>query len=532
MRVVIACSLFGLLLLTGCPATGIVCNEGTIGCNAGCVDPTVDKRNCGACGQSCGPDQECVASTCVCGPGTVSCGGACVVTDSDTKNCGGCGNTCSSGQVCEAGACKASCTIGLNILCGTACVTPASDPLNCGGCGLQCSSGQSCRNATCTYDLVAACYWSGQVVGLNASSLTMSAKTSLGTNPAALATMQGAVLAADGQDQLVYQASISSTGLQALARANRTGAVPNQVLVDGTFAYVVNATTGSLQVLQQGSDAGQVTLDAGATGGVALGTVGELNFGMNSYPQGVAKAGGSLWVPLYGGFGADAADAGQQVVQVSLATPGTPTETARVSLKSLDLHAFDGGSPVARPWAVTAHNGAVYVVLNNLNPSTYVPEGPGLLARIDATSSALTTVGLGSGCLNPQWAAEVGGKLAVSCGGLVTYSPTYTVDRIDSAGLVVLDEQDQVFATWSSACPVDAGVLADGGSSCAPLLPGRFTVRGQRILLGDQNAGRIVVFDVSDAGLSEVRGVGNALATCPISPVSGAGNVSDLVSLP
>jgi hypothetical protein len=65
MRVVIAVAVGGLVLLTGCPATGIVCNEGTIGCNAGCVDPAVDKRNCGGCGQSCGADQECVASTCV-----------------------------------------------------------------------------------------------------------------------------------------------------------------------------------------------------------------------------------------------------------------------------------------------------------------------------------------------------------------------------------------------------------------------------------------------------------------------------------
>ncbi len=536
MRAVIAfgCAALVVLVLTGCPPTGIVCNPGTIGCNAGCVDPANDKRNCGACGQSCGNNRECVDSVCTCGPGTTSCpDGTCAVIDSDPNNCGGCGVVCGSGQVCEASMCKMACTAGVDLVCSGACVDPGNDPNNCGGCGNTCASGQSCRNSVCTFDVVAACYWSGQVVGLNATTLTLGSKTALGTNPGALTVMEGTVLMADGQDQRLYQASISQSGLSAVARANQTGAVPNQVLVDGTFAYVVNAGTGSLQVLQQGATAGSLALDAGVAGGVQLGTVGELNFGMNSYPQGVAKAGGSLWVPLYGGFGAAAADAGQMVSQLSLATPSTPTETARVSLKGLDLHAFDGGHPVARPWAVAAHANAVYVVLNNLNPDTYVPEGPGLLARIDPSTKALSTIVLGSNCLNPQWLAEVGGtRLAVSCGGVVTYSPSFTVDRIDSAGVVVLDEQDHVFAQWSSQCPADAGTLADGGPSCAPMLPGRFTVRGSRILLGDQNAGRVVVLDVSDAGVTEVRGVSNALATCPISPASGAGNVSDLVSVP
>jgi hypothetical protein len=167
-------------------------------------------------------------------------------------------------------------------------------------------------------------------------------------------------------------------------------------------------------------------------------------------------------------------------------------------------------------------------VLNNLNPDTYAPEGPGLLARIDPGTDAVSVIDLGGArCLNPQWAATVGDKLVVSCGGQVTYTPTFTIESVRAAGLVLVDELDQVAASWSSACPagLDAG-------ACLPMMPGRFTVRGARVLLGDQNAGRVVVLDVSDAGFTEVRGVTDAVATCPVSALTGAANVSDLVSLP
>jgi hypothetical protein len=605
MRVVFAVCLFSLVVLTGCPSTGVVCRAGTDPCGSGCIDKSSDKRNCGGCGIACGASQQCNAGNCECEAGTSLCNGECVVTDYDTancgtcgkacasggtctlgvcgcpaglttcssacvatandvKNCGLCGKACATGEVCDQGACKVSCTSPA-VACGTACATLATDRLNCGMCGKTClatescvagqcacpagqtacagacvdtststthcgqcgqgcSGGQSCRAGVCTFDVVAACYWSGQAVGFNATTFAKGTLSDLGTNPAALAVKAGVLLAADGMDQRVYQAVLSPSGLAQASRANATGAVPNQVLVDGANVYVVNATSGTLQVLVDGADAGRVTV-AGVDGGLGMGTVSELNFGMNSYPQGVARVGDAVWVPLYGGYGAAAADAGQVVVRVAVANPGV--EVARVSLKSLDLKAFDGGTPgVARPWAITSHRGAVYVVLNNLNPDTYAPEGPGLLARIDPATNAVSAIDLGAArCLNPQWAASVGDALAVSCGGLVSYTPTYTVDSVRAAGLVLLNAQDQVSASWSSACPVDAG-------TCAPMMPGRFTVRGARVLLGDQNAGRVVVLDVADGGLTEVRGVTNALSTCPISAATGAGNVSDLVSLP
>lgn len=523
-------------MLSGCPSTGIVCRAGTTPCGLGCVDTANDVRNCGACGAACGASQECLSGTCKCTTGTTQCGAACVVLDYDARHCGTCDHACADGQVCELGTCQTSCSVGTSLKCGDSCVDPLTNPQHCGACNHVCEQGQVCRAGACGYEAVAACYWSGQAVGFSSTTGSRGPLSDLGTNPGALASYQGTLLAADGTDNRLYQAVANATGggFSQVTRANTTGSVPNQVLVAAPYVYVANAASGTLQVLKVGVDGGDVVeLDAGVTGGVQLGTVAELQLGMNSYPEGVAKVGDSLWVPLFGGFGADGADAGQVVVRVSVANPEMPTETGRVSLKDLDLKAFDGGAPVARPFAITARNGALYVALDNLNPDTYAVEGPGLVARIQPEDGGVSVIDLGAAdCVNPQWLAAVGDSLAVSCGGSVQYSPTFTVDAVTQAGLVLLNAQDQKVAAWSSACPADAGVLADGGVACMPMMPGRFTVVGQRILLGDQNAGRLVFLDVADGGLVEVKGVSDALNLCPISPLTGAGNVSDVVATP
>jgi hypothetical protein len=125
--------------------------------------------------------------------------------------------------------------------------------------------------------------------------------------------------------------------------------------------------------------------------------------------------------------------------------------------------------------------------------------------------------------LNPQWLAAVGDGLAVSCGGQVNYSPTFSIDSVTAAGLVLLDAQDTKVATWSSAttCAADAG--------CLPMMPGRFAVVGNQVLLSDQNGGRVVVLEVADGGLREVRAGSNALDLCPVG-VTGAANVADVVA--
>lgn len=522
------------LFLMACPPTGVVCKPGTLPCGTGCIDPESDRRNCGACGTACGAQQDCNAGVCACRAGTTLCDGACVDTNYDPAHCGvpdggataQCGVACSTGQVCELGACKTSCSAGLT-RCLASCVDTQADEANCGACDVACAQGQQCKAGACDYEVVAACYWSGQLVGFDPATGVKGPLSDIGSNPAALARLGTQLLAADGTDKRLYSAVPAAGGAYALGNtASVTGSVPNQVVVDGVYVYVVNAGTHTLQVLKVGGDAGVITLDAGVAA-QQLGTVAEVSFGTGSFPQGIAKVGSQLFVPLYGGYGAEAADAGQEVAKVDVTNPEQPALAGRVSLKALDLKPFDGGAPVARPWAIVARNGQVYVALNNLNADTYAPEGPGLVAKVNPTSGAVTGIDLGAGeCLNPQWLAAIGDRLAVSCGGLITYSPSYAVESVTAAGVVLLDAQDQRVATWSSSGACAAG----GDAGCLPMMPGRLAVSGNQVLVSDQNGGRVVVLEVADGGLREVRGAANALAVCPVSDLTGVANVADLLS--
>jgi hypothetical protein len=510
------------LVLVGCPDTGIVCRDGTNRCGTGCADYTSDRRNCGGCGQACAVGQVCEASQCVCQAGTTLCDGRCVVLATDPTSCGACGMACAPGQVCERSQCKAACTAGISLRCGDSCVDATADATNCGGCGNTCQAGQKCVSGACTSDVVVACFSSGQVAGLSASTLQRTPLASLGTAPAALASMQGVLLSADGLDRRLNQADVPAGALwrQLPGRAIATGAVPNQVLVDGDVAYVVNAESGTLQVVRKGPADGDA--------GLALSTVQELVLGANTFPQGLVKVGASVWIPLYGGFGAAAADAGQRLLEVDVSTPESPRVVKDVSLTGLDLKAFDGGAPVPRPWAITTRGGALYVALNNLDPDTYQPAGPGLLAKVDPSTRSAQTLDLGAdACLNPQWVAPFGDGLAVSCGGKATYSgANFVLSAIERAGVVVLDSMDRRVATWSPtppSCP-DAG-------ACPLFLPGRFGVKDARLFLADQNAGRLTVLELVDGGLVERRGpaMNDGLAVCPPNATSGVANVSDVL---
>lgn len=521
-------SLGVVVLMTACPPTGVVCKPGTLPCGTGCIDPASDRRNCGACGNACGPQQDCLESVCSCRTGTQRCSdGVCAAVAFDAKNCGRCGLACATGEVCESGQCQASCTPGLT-RCIASCVDVATDESNCGSCGVICAQGQQCRDGACDYEAVAACYWSGQLVGFDPTTGVKGPLSDVGSNPAALARLGTTLLSADGTDRRLYSALPTASGeYEKTNLASTTGAVPNQVLVDRPFVYVVNAGSGTLTVLREDADAGVLRLDAGVEGTLVLGAVAEVAFGANTFPQGLAKVDSQLWVPLFGGYGAEAADAGQELAKVDITNPAAPTLAGRVPLKNIPLSPFDGGAPVARPWAIVARNGALYVALSNLNPDTYAPEGPGLVARVDATSEAVTVIDLGAqDCLNPQWIGVVGDALAVSCGGAITYSPTFSVESVAAAGVVAIDALDSKLpGVWSSA-----GSCAALDAGCMPMMPGRFAVSGQRLLVSDQNGGRVVVLEVGDGGVSEVRAGSNALAVCPVSASSGVANVADILT--
>ncbi|MHB8874783.1 MAG: MXAN_6577-like cysteine-rich protein [Myxococcaceae bacterium] len=578
-----------------CQTGSCVCQWGSTACDGECVATGSDPRNCGSCGHACQPGQECRSSKCECQAGATACGGECVVTASDPLHCGDCDTACVANQVCE-GTCKTSCSLGTSTQCGLSCVNLTLDPRNCGSCGHVCPSGQvcqssncecpsgttacgggcvklaqdpnhcgacdracenaqSCHGGFCSYDVVAACMSNGQLTGLQAGSFFKGPAEALGTGPSALAAVKDVLLVADGIDKKLYQARLTSEGGHAFAQhpgAVPTGDAPNQVLVDDPYVYVVNAAGGTLQVLLRAGelpDGGTPDAGGGDGGielppdggffplGLQLTTVGELSFGPNSFPEGMAKLGNFLYVPLYGGYGAAAAAVGQKVVKVDISNPRLPVSAGTIDLSTLDLQPFDGGAPVARPYAIAEHQGRLYVALNNLNPDTYAPEGPGLLARIEpsTTPPTVSTVNLGDGCLNPVWVMSDGVRLYVSCQGKANYNTSWAVDSVEKTGVVAL-EQDLPSSTWAAACLPDAGAYqADGGGGCLPVIAGRMALQGGQVYVGDQIGGRVFVLDRDGGQLIERRGYGAVAApiqACAVDPAVGFSNVSDLLTVP
>ncbi|MBM4379157.1 MAG: hypothetical protein FJ086_07610 [Deltaproteobacteria bacterium] len=500
-------------VLAGCPQQGVVCQAGTARCGSGCADFSADVRNCGACGNACATGQECSAGACVCAPGTAACDGACVVTTTDARHCGGCGKACAPGDVCSAetepdgtvaGTCQSTCTGG-KVQCGQGCVDLDSDAQHCGACGNACDNQRSCRDGVCAYDVVLACSSFGQVAGLRAADLAQGPKVSLGSAPAALGRYGDGLLVADSGDRRLYQLSLGGHEDRSPADggAPAVGSIPNQVVglqAEGKV-LVANGDLGTLQVLSA------APLDGGA--GLALQTVGEVNLGENSFPQGVAVVDGVAWVTLYGGFDAQTAAAGQKVVPVDLATldAGTP-----VDLSKLDLKPFDGqaAAPLARPMTLVPWNGKLYGALNNLDIG-YVPAGPGMVVELDPQTRALAAVDLGAVCLNATSVVAAGDALYVACTGKVTYAPpTYAATAVEKAGVVKLGRGAsgalERLAAWSVACP------ANGGD--CPVV-GRLAVTGGRVFVTDQAVGRLFVLSAAD--LSELSGfsTGGPVQACP-----------------
>jgi hypothetical protein len=79
-------------------------------CGTRCLNLLIAPRNCGACGNVCGPGQQCVAGACTtanhvngnttgsCAAGKTMCGTRCLNLLIAPRNCGACGNVCGPGQ--------------------------------------------------------------------------------------------------------------------------------------------------------------------------------------------------------------------------------------------------------------------------------------------------------------------------------------------------------------------------------------------------------------------------------------------------
>jgi hypothetical protein len=511
------------VILAACPSTGIVCSAGLTRCALGCADFTSDVRNCGACGVACQSLQICQNSTCQCRPGSILCGGACVVTLSDAQNCGGCRNdggvSCSPTQVCDQGQCRAQCTAPL-VPCAQGCVDLQSDPVNCSQCGHLCLTGQGCHRGSCTYDVVAACFNTGQIVGIQAGSDIVSPLTSIGTAPQALATMRGTLLDADGLDRVLRQLRLSDVSV--LTNTNPLGSSPNHIFVDDPYLYIVNSGDNTLLVLLRTGDpqAG----DAGLPFSVPAG--GQLNFGANTSPQSIAKLdGGSPGTNLYVALSGVGTERGG-IAQVSVSDAGVPSLVGRFGFDSLNLMPFDGGVTYPRASGIVSHRGSIYVALSNLD-AAYRPAGPAMLAKLDVGAPpTVTPIYLPNSCLNTYWLVSTGDVLYVSCGGRSQFDTDYHLVGIDSSGVVALSP-DGGTISWSGSCPADGGCLGPAVT--------RFAVVNDRLYLGDQ-VGRIFVLQNVDGGFVERRGYdfvsgGPPISACPPS-ASGFSLVTDVIAVP
>jgi hypothetical protein len=394
-------------------------------------------------------------------------------------------------------------------------VDVATDAFHCGACGSACADVRSCHGGTCAYDLVAACFNTRQVVGIQAGSDALGPGTAVGVYPQSVARMQEVLLVLDAAERL-RQVRLASQ--EVLPAQNVTSLVPNQLVVRDPYVLIVNSGSNSLQVLRR---------DAGPrpTEGLVLTDVASVNFGPNTNPYALAELGSEVFVTLYGNLQGNPA-AGGRVARVSLADPVAPSITDVLVLPSgEDLRPFPGRETLPTPTGITALQGRLYVTLNNLDPRDYSAGGPGLLARIHPETRGVDLFDLGADCLNPGWVAPVGERLVVSCGGRPRYDASFNLLGIESTGLVLVGADGRVLDSLVLRCPQD--------TSCALPSAGRFAVVGSRVYVGDVNAGRIFVVEVVGEMLVARRGLDTVeppLLACPRS--NGPSLVGDVVALP
>lgn len=160
--------------------SGPTCPAGQKLCGDRCVDVSVDRANCGACGTTCESGAVCSEGACAatCATGFTKCeggagmadGGAadggtpgayCARTATDVANCGACGNACAAGERCDTGECVLSCVAG-QIACGGKCIDPTNTREFCGAsadctgtnAGKACVSGEVCTAGACAVSCV------------------------------------------------------------------------------------------------------------------------------------------------------------------------------------------------------------------------------------------------------------------------------------------------------------------------------------------------------------------------------------------
>lgn len=514
-----------LLSLCACPPTGAVCGTGLTACTVAgedakvCVDTARDIANCGACGTLCGEGSFCSAGQCECAPGFTLCGDRCVDLDTSASSCGACGRSCGAEQACDQGQCVVSCPAE-KTQCGQSCVELATSEAHCGACGNTCQNGTTCNDGRCEYDVVVGCY-TGQLVGIQAGTDLLGPATNVGTLPLSLGILGDAVLVGDN-DHTLYQARKDT--LAQLAEETTVGEDARSILVEDPFVYVINAGTGTLQILESVSGG---AADGGTGYVLQLRSETPMNVEGNSNPHDLTKLGDIVYVSLHGVYTASP-EQGQKIARFDVSDPTKPVRLEPVDLMGLDLKPNEGATTVPRPSGIVARGGRIYVAL--VNAEGYSAAGAPLVARFNPADGGLDALDLDKArCLGPSELAVVGDRLLVSCAGRVEYEqvPPYRA-TVTASGVLALDREDAVTSTWSLECPKDA----DGG--CEPPVAGRLAVHGDDVYVGSANQGRMFVLELDGGSLAERRGfrtTAGPLDACPPGPF-GFTNVGDVVANP
>jgi hypothetical protein len=534
-----------------CTASQTLCEDIT------CTDTQIDPLNCGGCGQACPIGYGCQSGHCVCPSSSVVCGVpdsgmvSCVDTSSDPKNCGGCGIVCNSTgsieSLCASGKCGPHCPPSAPDPCipdgGTtgSCVDFQADPLNCGGCGSACNQGEACIAGTCGSDLVAACFNTDQIFGLDFHSLAIAPNPLvINGGPQSLAFYSlpnngGTLLAVlDTVSSALYHVTTGAVP-QILPGYDPLGATPNQVfaanlpLADGgtqDLLWVVNSVDNNLQAIDiskaipmPGADGGGRTIEQIPTIPAGAGVADHTNPFLAVQAQNPQTGATMLYVTLYGDCSPAGISAGNKVLEIDPTAnnhAGAVTRTYQVASGAALLPPA-GQTTYGQPNGIAAANGQLYVALANATGDCTTARGPGFVEVIDIasfTQRALIQIGSNctqsdcsdSDCANPGFVVSSGNNVYVDCTGVLNPSPPYQPLGAGAVGMIDATT-NRLVGKVPMVCPA-----ADGGAStCEQPAPGRMRILNDQLIIGDTANGRLFVVGTNG---SVQHGATNAVNLC------------------
>jgi hypothetical protein len=420
-----------------------------------------DAGNCGACGRACGALEVCSAGACACAPGIGVCGTTCTDLARDPDHCQSCDVACAPADLCDASGCLAACPAG-KTPCARACVDLDADVHHCGACGNACTPGESCRSGQCRADLYVACMATSEVAPFTADLAPAGPSRATPGAPSDLAFLDAAVVAASALwPSSAYVTIFPLDPSRAVETVSIVSNDLSRFLVHDNTLLLSNAAAGTLLVLDsRGTVLDEIPLPGQQSG---------------PNPHGLAAAGTTAWVALYG----NGPTSGQAIAKVDLATGR--------ALGKIDLLRVPGshdapGLPL--PDGVASDGDRVYVTLKNLadDPDDFwgvmyaKPAGSGKLAIVTPSADDdVTVVDLGAACGSPGDLVLRGTTLWVTCG-------SYTYPELAPRRLLPVDVSTGVPVLGT---PIELG----------DVVPAKLAFCGDMGYVADMASGDVVRFD-------------------------------------